>query len=88
MNDAQNITRDPLGKMEAGFLAKAGAHPTFSLAFARQILGHTKQDPTHPSRLESVIGKARLSCFNSGHRIEDHFVDITEMVIIGGWPLK
>lgn len=29
---------------------------------------------------ESVIGKARLSCFNSGHRIEDHFVDITEMV--------
>ncbi|MBU2055414.1 MAG: hypothetical protein KJ936_11395 [Proteobacteria bacterium] len=37
---------------------------------------------------ESVIGKARLSCFNSGHRIEDHFVDITEMVIIGGWPLK
>src|SRR3972149_5473296 len=46
MNDAQNITRDPLGKIEAGFLAKAGVHPTFSLAFARQILGHTKDDPT------------------------------------------
>jgi hypothetical protein len=38
--------------MEAGFLAKAKADPTFSLAFARQILGHTKQDPTHPSTAE------------------------------------
>ncbi len=32
---------------------------------------------------ERVIDKAKLSCFNSGHRIEDHFVDITEMVTIG-----
>ena len=32
---------------------------------------------------EAVIEKARLSCFNSGHRIEDHFVEITEMVPIG-----
>lgn len=32
---------------------------------------------------ESVIEKARLSCFNSGNRIEDHFVDVDEMVIIG-----
>jgi DNA-damage-inducible protein D len=32
---------------------------------------------------ESVIEKARLSCFNSGHRIEDHFVDVTEMIEIG-----
>ena len=29
---------------------------------------------------EQVIGKARLACFNSGHRIEDHFVDVTGMV--------
>jgi DNA-damage-inducible protein D len=28
---------------------------------------------------EGVIEKAKLSCFNSGHRIEDHFVDVTEM---------
>jgi hypothetical protein len=26
-----------------------------------------------------VFGKTRLSCINSGHRIEDHFVDITKM---------
>jgi DNA-damage-inducible protein D len=32
---------------------------------------------------EGVIEKAKLSCFNSGHRIEDHFVDVTEMIKIG-----
>jgi len=32
---------------------------------------------------EGVIDKAKLSCFNSGHRIEDHFVDVNEMVEIG-----
>lgn len=40
---------------------------------------------------EQVIGKARLACFNSGQRVEDHFVDITEMVEIGSGaqrPLK
>ena len=32
---------------------------------------------------DGVIEKAKLSCFNSGHRIEDHFVDVTEMIKIG-----
>jgi hypothetical protein len=32
---------------------------------------------------EQVVKKAKTSCFNSGRRIEDHFVDITEMV--GRW---
>ncbi len=32
---------------------------------------------------EGVVDKAKLSCFNSGHRIEDHFVDVTEMIEIG-----
>ena len=32
---------------------------------------------------EGVIEKAKMACFNSGYRIEDHFVDITEMVAIG-----
>ena len=31
---------------------------------------------------EGVVEKAKLSCFNSGHRIEDHFVDVTEMKVI------
>lgn len=32
---------------------------------------------------ELVIQKARLACFNSGQKVEDHFVDVTEMVDIG-----
>jgi DNA-damage-inducible protein D len=32
---------------------------------------------------EAVIDKARTACFNSGQRVEDHFVEITEMVGIG-----
>ena len=27
--------------------------------------------------------KARMACFNSAHRIKDHFVDVTEMIEIG-----
>jgi DNA-damage-inducible protein D len=30
-----------------------------------------------------VIEKAKLSCFNSGHRIDDHFADVSKMVEIG-----
>ena len=39
----------------------------------------------------AVIEKARTACFNSGQRLEDHFVEITEMVAIGSGaqrPLK
>jgi DNA-damage-inducible protein D len=32
---------------------------------------------------EGGIEKAQLACFNSGHRLEDHFVDVTEMIEIG-----
>jgi DNA-damage-inducible protein D len=32
---------------------------------------------------EQVIAKAKIACFNSGQRIEDHFVDVTEMIEIG-----
>jgi len=31
----------------------------------------------------AVIQKARVACFNSGNRIEDHFVDVTDMIEIG-----
>ena len=43
-----------------------------------QILGYSDY-----RNFEQVIKKAKKACFNSGHRIEDHFVDITEMVDIG-----
>ncbi len=32
---------------------------------------------------EAVIAKAKTACFNSGQRLEDHFVDITDMIEIG-----
>jgi DNA-damage-inducible protein D len=32
---------------------------------------------------EQVINKARTACFNSGQRMDDHFVDVTEMVDLG-----
>jgi DNA-damage-inducible protein D len=32
---------------------------------------------------EQVVAKARMACFNSGQRVEDHFGDITEMIVIG-----
>lgn len=42
------------------------------------ILGYTDY-----RNFESVIEKARTACFNSGQRVEDHFVEITEMIEIG-----
>ncbi len=38
---------------------------------------------TQYRNFEAVIEKARLACFNSGHRIEDHFADISKMIEIG-----
>ncbi len=43
-----------------------------------QVLGYTDY-----RNFEQVIGKARMACFNSGQRVEDHFVEFTEMVAIG-----
>lgn len=45
-NGTQNITRNPLGRMEARFLARVGIRPTFGIADARRILGHKESDPT------------------------------------------
>ena len=43
-----------------------------------KVLGYTDY-----RNFEQVVEKARLACFNSGQRVDDHFVDITEMVGIG-----
>ncbi len=43
-----------------------------------EILGYTDY-----RNFEQVIHKARTACFNSGQRLEDHFVDVNEMVKIG-----
>ena len=43
-----------------------------------QVFGYTDY-----RNFEAVIEKARTACFNSGQRVEDHFVEITEMIEIG-----
>ena len=55
----------------------AGAECWSSRDFAR-ILGYTDY-----RNFEAVIEKARTACLNSGQRVEDHFVEITEMIGIG-----
>jgi DNA-damage-inducible protein D len=56
---------------------EAGVEFWASRDFA-QVLGYADY-----RNFEQVIQKARMACFNSGQRIEDHFVDITEMIEIG-----
>jgi len=65
MNDVQNIANGQLGKMEAAFLAKAGVHPTFTLTFVRQTLGHTEDDPT-PQFLERLQSKGWIRRIRRG----------------------
>jgi DNA-damage-inducible protein D len=40
-------------------------------------------DYTDYRNFEAVIEKARTACYTSGQRVEDHFVEITEMIEIG-----
>jgi len=70
-----SVSRSPFERIRR--INEAGFEHWSSRDFAH-ILGYTDY-----RNFESVIAKARLSCFNSGHHIEDHFVDVTEMVAIG-----
>lgn len=56
---------------------QAGNEHWSSRDFAR-VLGYADY-----RNFEQVIDKARIACFNSGQRVEDHFVDITDMIGIG-----
>jgi DNA-damage-inducible protein D len=55
----------------------SGGESWSSREFA-QVLGYTDY-----RSFEQVIQKARLACFNSGQKVEDHFVDVTELIEIG-----
>ena len=75
---AEDIIKTPTGK-DSPFeqikrTNKTGNEYWSSRDFA-QILGYSDY-----RNFEQVIKKAKTACFNSGQRIEDHFVDITEMV--------
>ena len=60
----------------------AGAEFWSSRDFAL-VLGYTDY-----RNFEAVIEKARAACFNSGQRVEDHFVEINEMIEIGNRALR
>ena len=55
----------------------AGGEYWSSRDFAR-VLSYTDY-----RNFEAVIEKARTACFNSGQRVDDHFVGITDMIEIG-----
>ncbi|MFA5252060.1 MAG: DNA damage-inducible protein D [Phycisphaerae bacterium] len=79
---ANEITKTPPTGKDSPFerikrTNEAGNEYWSSRDFA-QILGYSDY-----RNFEQVIKKAKTACFNSGHRIEDHFVDITDMVGIG-----
>lgn len=76
------ITKSPPTGNDSPFeqikrLNNAGGEYWSSRDFSK-ILGYSDY-----RNFEQVIKKAKSACFNSGHRIEDHFVDITEMIEIG-----
>ena len=56
---------------------ESGAEFWSSRDFA-QVLGYTDY-----RNFEAVVEKARTACFNSGQRVEDHLVEINEMIEIG-----
>jgi DNA-damage-inducible protein D len=58
-------------------LNAAGNESWSSREFAK-VLGYSDY-----RNFERVIEDARTACFNSGQRVDDHFVEITDMVPIG-----
>ena len=56
----------------------AEGHESWSSRDFARVLGYTDY-----RNFEAVIEKARTACFSSGQRVEDHFVEITEMLAIG-----
>ena len=55
----------------------AGNESWSSREFAK-VLGYSDY-----RNFERVIEDARTACFNSGQRVDNHFVEITDMVEIG-----
>jgi len=79
---AKEITKTPPTGKDSPFerikSTNAAGNEYWSSRNFSQILGYSDY-----RNFEQVIKKAKAACFNSGHRIEDHFVDITEMIEIG-----
>ena len=66
MKHTRNITRSPLGRIEARFLAEIGPHPTFSTAEARQVLGPRRAADHTPQFLERLQQKGWIRRIRRG----------------------
>ncbi len=64
-NGDQNITREPLGKIETQFLTKVATRPAFSIEEARELLRHGKDGPTRQF-LERLQRKGWIRRIKSG----------------------
>ncbi len=79
-NDLEKVPATPgnISPFERIRRTNDAGHEYWSSRDFAQVLGYTDY-----RNFEQVVLKARTACFNSGQRIEDHFVDITEMIEIG-----
>ena len=56
----------------------ASGNPFWSSRDLAKLLGYADY-----RNFQAVVESARIACFNSGQRVEDHFVEVTEMIGIG-----
>jgi len=78
MSDQQPVPANPTNTFERIKRTSPQGNESWSSRDFAEVLGYTDY-----RNFEAVIEKARTACFNSGQRIEDHFVEITEMIEIG-----
>lgn len=71
-------TNRPVSPFEQTRKINEAGHEYWESRDLAEILEYTQY-----RNFEAVIGKAKSACFNSGHRIEDHFADVSKMVEIG-----
>ena len=75
---AREITKGHISPFEQIRRTNDAGNEYWSSRDFAKILGYSDY-----RNFEQVIDKARTACFNSGQRIDDHFVDVTEMVDLG-----
>lgn len=76
--EIKNTNRDPISPFERIKRTNDKNNEYWESRDLANVLEYTQY-----RNFEAVIEKAKLSCFNSGHRIDDHFADISKMVDIG-----
>lgn len=79
---SRKLVKADVGKHVSSFerirrTSDAGSEYWSSRDFA-QVLGYTDY-----RNFENAVNKARTACFNSGQRIDDHFVDVNDMIEVG-----